>query len=298
MRTDGRESDNIEDRRGEGPVGGGGFGGGGFPVGRVGIGTVVIALVASYFLGIDPRVVLGVLGGGMDSGPPPQTKVQTGPASKQPTDQRGHFVSVVLADTEDTWTALFRERGKTYQPPKLVLYSRSYPTACGTGSAASGPFYCPSDQKVYLDTSFFDLLQQRFKAPGDFAQAYVIAHEVGHHVQNQLGVMAQTAQLRERMSERQYNQVSVRVELQADCFAGIWGYHAQHSRQIIEAGDLEEALRAATAIGDDTLQKQSQGQVVPDSFTHGTSEQRVRWFKRGFDSGKLEDCNTFEAKAL
>jgi len=294
MRTDGRESDNVEDRRGEGPVGGG-FGGG-FPVGRVGIGTVVIALVASYFLGVDPRLVIGVLGG-MQSGPPTtQTQAPRGPAPK-PTDERGHFVSVVLADTEDTWTALFRQRGKTYQPPKLVLYSKSYPTACGSGSAAAGPFYCPSDQKVYLDTSFFDLLQQRFRVPGDFAQAYVIAHEVGHHVQNQLGVMAQTEQLRQRMSERQYNQVSVRVELQADCFAGIWGYHAQRSRQVVQEGDLEEALRAATAIGDDTLQRQSQGQVVPESFTHGTSEQRVRWFKRGFDSGRIEDCNTFEAKA-
>jgi len=292
MRTDGRESDNVEDRRGEGPVGGGG----GLPIGRLGIGTVVIALVASYFLGIDPRLVMGVLGG-MDAGPQTTHVPTQGPAPK-PTDAQGHFVSVVLADTEDTWTALFRERGKAYQAPKLTLYSRSYPTACGMGSAAAGPFYCPSDHKVYLDTAFFDLLQQRFHAPGQFAQAYVIAHEVGHHVQNEIGVMAQTQQLRERMSERQYNQVSVRVELQADCFAGIWGYHAQRSRNVVENGDLEAALRAATAIGDDTLQKQSQGQVVPESFTHGTSEQRVRWFKRGFESGRMEDCNTFDAKAL
>jgi len=291
MRTDGRESDNVEDRRGEGPVGGGG----GLPIGRLGIGTVVIALVASYFLGIDPRVVMGVLGG-MDAGTQ-TTHVPQGPAPK-PTDAKGHFVSVVLADTEDTWTALFRERGKAYQPPKLTLYSQSYPTACGMGSAAAGPFYCPSDRKVYLDTAFFDLLQQRFHAPGQFAQAYVIAHEVGHHVQNEIGVMAQTQQLRERMSERQYNQVSVRVELQADCFAGIWGYHAQRSRNVVENGDLEAALRAATAIGDDTLQKQTKGQVVPESFTHGTAEQRVRWFKRGFESGRMEDCNTFDAKAL
>ena len=293
MRTDGRESENVEDRRGEGPVGGG-FGGG-LPLGRVGIGTVVVALVASYFLGIDPRVVLGVLGG-VQSGAP-TAQAPRGPAPK-PADPTGRFVSVVLADTEDTWTALLRERGRTYQPPKLVLYSRSYPTACGTGSAAAGPFYCPSDQKVYLDTSFFALLQRRFGAPGDFAQAYVIAHEVGHHVQNQLGIMARTQELRGRMSERQYNQVSVRVELQADCFAGIWGFHAQRSRHVVESGDLEEALRAATAIGDDTLQKQSQGQVVPESFTHGTSEQRVRWFKRGFESGRVDDCNTFESKAL
>jgi predicted metalloprotease len=292
MRTDGRESENVEDRRDEGPVGGG-FGGG-LPLGRVGIGTVVVALVASYFLGIDPRVVLGVLGGGEA---PPTAQAPRGPAPK-PTDQTGRFVSVVLADTEDTWTALFREKGRAYQPPKLTLYSQSFPTACGQGSAAAGPFYCPADRHVYLDTSFFRLLQQRFGAPGDFAQAYVIAHEVGHHVQNLMGIMARTQELREKMSERQYNQVSVRVELQADCFAGIWGYHAQRSRQVLQEGDLEEALRAATAIGDDTLQKQSRGQVVPESFTHGTSEQRVRWFKRGFESGRIEDCNTFEAKAL
>jgi predicted metalloprotease len=294
MRTDGRESENVEDRRGEGPVGGG-FGGG-LPVGRLGIGTVVIAVVASYFLGIDPRIVLGVLGGG-DSGPPTVQRAPQGPAPK-PTDATGHFVSVVLADTEDTWTQLFRERGSTYRPPKLTLYARSYPTACGQGSAAAGPFYCPSDQHVYLDTSFFDLLQQRFRAPGNFAQAYVIAHEVGHHVQNQIGVMAQTEKLRQRMSEQQYNQVSVRVELQADCFAGIWGYHAQRSRNVLENGDLESALRAATAIGDDTLQRQAQGHVVPETFTHGTSDQRVRWFRRGFESGRMEDCNTFDARAL
>lgn len=292
MRTDGRESENVEDRRGQGPVGGG-FGGR-LPVGRLGIGTVVVALVASYFLGVDPSIVMGVLTG-MDQGAP-TGQVSRGPAPK-PTDEAGRRVSVVLADTEDTWTALFRERGRAYQPPKLTLYSKSYPTACGLGSSAAGPFYCPADQKVYLDTAFFDLLQQRFRAPGDFAQAYVIAHEVGHHVQNQIGVMAQTQQLRERLSERQYNQVSVRVELQADCFAGIWGHHAQRSRQILESGDLEEALRAATAIGDDTLQKQSQGHVVPESFTHGTAEQRVHWFKRGFESGRMEDCNTFDSKA-
>jgi uncharacterized protein len=293
MRTDGRESDNVEDRRGEGPVGGG-FGGG-LPIGRLGIGGVVVALVASYFLGIDPRLVLGVLSG-TDSGAPTQ-QAPTRPAPR-PTDATGRFVSVVLADTEDTWTELFREKGRTYHPPKLELYSRSYPTACGLGSAAAGPFYCPQDQKVYLDTSFFDLLQQRFHAPGNFAEAYVIAHEVGHHVQNEIGVMAQTERLHARMSERQYNQVSVRVELQADCFAGIWGYHAQRSRQVVEQGDLEAALRAAAAIGDDTLQRESQGQVVPESFTHGTSEQRVRWFKRGFESGRMEDCNTFDASTL
>jgi uncharacterized protein len=295
MRTDGRESENVEDRRGDGPVGGG-FGGGGLPIGRLGIGTVVIAVVASYFFGIDPRIVLGLLSGG-ETGAPTVQQAPRGPAPK-PTDQTGHFVSVVLADTEDTWTALFREHGRTYQPPKLTLYSSSFPTACGQGSAAAGPFYCPQDQHVYLDTSFFALLQQRFHAPGNFAQAYVIAHEIGHHVQNQIGVMAQTDKLRQRMSGQQYNQVSVRVELQADCYAGIWGYHAQRSRQMLESGDLEAALRAATAIGDDTLQKQSRGQVVPESFTHGTSDQRVRWFRRGFESGRMEDCNTFDANQL
>ena len=294
MRTDGRESENVEDRRGDGPVGGGS--GGGLPVGRLGIGTVVVAVVASYFLGIDPRVVLGLLSG-VQSGPPTVQHAPQGPAPK-PTDQTGRFVSVVLGDTEDTWTALFRERGRTYQPPRLLLYSRSFPTACGQGSAASGPFYCPLDQKVYLDTSFFDLLQQRFHAPGNFAEAYVIAHEVGHHVQNQIGVMAQTEKLRERLSPQQYNEVSVRVELQADCFAGIWGYHAQQSRHVLQEGDLESALRAATAIGDDTLQRQAQGHVVPETFTHGTSDQRVRWFRRGFESGRMEDCNTFGSKAL
>ncbi len=294
MRTDGRESENVEDRRGEGPVGGG-FGGG-LPVGRLGIGTVVIAVVASYFFGIDPRIVLGLLSGG-GSGPPVTQQAPQGPAPK-PTDPTGRFVSVVLADTEDTWTALFRERGATYQPPKLELYEKSYPTACGQGSAAAGPFYCPNDRRIYLDVSFFNLLQQRFRAPGNFAEAYVIAHEVGHHVQNQIGVMAQTEKLRARMSETQYNQVSVRVELQADCFAGIWGYHAQRSRNVLESGDLESALRAASAIGDDTLQRQARGQVVPETFTHGTSDQRVRWFRRGFESGRMEDCNTFDAKAL
>jgi hypothetical protein len=291
VRTDGRESENVEDRRGEGPVGGGP--GGGLPLGRLGIGTIVIALVASCFLGVDPSVVMSVLSG-VDSGAP-TVQAPTGPAPK-PTDATGRFVSIVLADTEDTWTALFRESGRSYQQPRLTLYAGSYPTACGMGSAAAGPFYCPADQKVYLDTSFFDLLQKRFRAPGDFAQAYVIAHEVGHHVQNQLGVMAKTQTMRERMSERQYNQVSVRVELQADCFAGIWAYHARRARNVVEAGDLEEALAAASAVGDDTLQRQSQGHVVPESFTHGSAQQRVYWFRRGFSSGRVQDCNTFDAK--
>ena len=291
MRTDGRESDNVEDRRGE-------SGGGGFSVGGrgLGIGTIVIALVASYFLGVDPRMVMSVLGG-LDSGAPAQVQAPSGPARK-PTDDVGRFMAVVLADTEDTWGALFKQGGGEYHPPKLVLFTNAYPTACGTGQSAAGPFYCPEDQKVYLDTAFFRLLQERMGASGDFAQAYVIAHEIGHHVQNQLGVMEQTAQLRRRMSETRYNQVSVRVELQADCFAGIWAYHANRSRQILEAGDLEEALRAASRIGDDVLQKQAQGYAVPETFTHGTAEQRVRWFRTGFESGSVKACNTFEARQL
>jgi len=294
MRTDGRESDNVEDRRGQS---GRGLPGG-MRIGRggLGVGTIVVALVASYFLGIDPRVVLGLLGGG-DIGAPVQVQAPAGPAPK-PADDIGRFVSVVLADTEDTWRAAFREAGGTYREPKLVLFSGTYPTACGMGQSAAGPFYCPADQKVYIDLAFFRLLQERFRAPGDFAQAYVIAHEVGHHVQNLLGIMEKTSQLRQRMSEREYSQVSVRVELQADCFAGVWAHHAQRMRQVLEPGDLEEALRAATAIGDDVLQKQSQGYVVPDSFTHGSAEQRVRWFRTGFERGSMQACNTFEARNL
>lgn len=292
MRTDGRESDNIEDRRDAG------IGGRGLPIGRggLGIGTIVIALVASYFLGVDPRMVMSVLGG-FDAAGPSRVQVPNGPAPK-PTDEIGRFVSVVLADTEDTWGTLFRQGGADYRAPKLVLFTNAYPTACGMGQSAAGPFYCPADRKVYLDTSFFRLLQDRFGAAGDFAQAYVVAHEIGHHVQNQLGIMEKTAQLRSRMGETQYNQVSVRIELQADCFAGIWAHHANRSRRILEAGDLEEALRAASRIGDDVLQKQAQGYAVPESFTHGTAAQRMRWFRTGYDTGSLKACNTFEARQL
>jgi predicted metalloprotease len=294
MRTDGRESENVEDRRGER----GARMPGGIRVGRggLGIGTIAIALVASYFLGIDPRMVMSVLGG-LEGGAPAQVEAPSQPAGK-PADELGRFVAVVLADTEDTWRALFRQAGGTYREPKLVLFSGAYPTACGMGQSAAGPFYCPSDQKVYIDLSFFRQLHEQFRAPGDFAQAYVIAHEVGHHVQNLLGIMEKTAQMRQRMSEREYNQVSVRVELQADCFAGVWAHHAQKVRKILEPGDIEEALRAATAIGDDVLQKQTQGQVVPDSFTHGSAEQRVRWFRRGFEGGSMQSCNTFDARSL
>jgi uncharacterized protein len=279
-----RESDNVEDRRGSG---GGGFGLGGR---SIGIGTVVVALVASYLFGIDPGTVLSILSGG---GSP--TPVQQAPAERPPAnDQLAKFVSTVLADTEDTWTELLKANGQAYVKPKLVLFSGSTPTACGTGQTASGPFYCPGDQKLYIDLTFYRLMQQRFQVAGDFAQAYVIAHEVGHHVQNLLGVMEKVDGVRRRASSAQANALSVQLELQADCLAGVW---AKHSRIQLEAGDLEEALNAASAIGDDTLQRQSQCYVVPDSFTHGSSAQRVRWFRRGVDSGEVNACNTFDTSS-
>jgi uncharacterized protein len=282
-----RESDNVEDRRG-----GGGFGFGGR---SVGLGTIAIALVASYFFGVSPTTVLSLLTGGS----PDISQVQQTPAHRPPaSDQMAKFVSTVLADTEDTWTELFRAQGSSYVKPRLILFSGSTPTACGTGQSASGPFYCPGDQKIYIDLSFYRLMQQRFKVSGEFAQAYVIAHEVGHHVQHLMGISDKVDGARRRMSESQANTLSVRLELQADCFAGVWAYHADRARSILETGDVEAALNAATAIGDDTLQRQSQDQVVPDSFTHGTSEQRVRWFRRGIEGGQVRACNTFEARAL
>jgi uncharacterized protein len=208
------------------------------------------------------------------------------------------FVSVVLADTEDVWNAVFQRYGQRYSDPKLVLFSGGVRSACGTGIAAMGPFYCPNDENVYIDLSFYEELKNRFNAPGDFAQAYVIAHEIGHHVQKLLGIMDQVEAVRPRMGERQANALQVRVELQADCFAGVWANHAQEMRNIIEPGDIESALNAAAAIGDDRIQKQTQGYVVRDSFTHGSSEQRVRWFSRGYQSGKLEDCDTFNTQQL
>jgi predicted metalloprotease len=248
---------------------------------------VLLALVAMYF-GVDPSVVLQ--GGG------PATSVQQqGPAPAPPADdEAARFVSQVLADTEDTWRALFAKNGARYQDPKLVLFSDATPTACGTGQSAMGPFYCPADQKVYIDLSFYHDLQTRFRAPGEMAQAYVIAHEVGHHVQHLLGIADKVRQLQARAGSRaQANALSVRMELQADCFAGLWAHHANRTRQILERGDLESALAAAAAIGDDRLQKQTQGRIVPESFTHGSSEQRVRWFRLGYESGDLRRCDTF-----
>lgn len=288
-----RESDNVEDRRGEGGGGGGGFGFGGR---SIGIGTIVIALVGGWVLGVNPMTILSMLSGG---GGQVTTQQSQAPAQQPPVDdEMARFVKTVLADTEDTWTTLFKAEGGSYVRPKLVLFSGSTPTACGTGQSATGPFYCPGDQKVYLDLDFFQLMQQRFKVSGEFAQAYVIAHEVGHHVQNLLGLSEKVDNARRTATERQANAMSVRLELQADCFAGVWAYHANAERKILEQGDVEAALKAATAIGDDALQRQAQGHVVPDSFTHGTSEQRVRWFTKGIESGRISQCNTFEAMQL
>jgi predicted metalloprotease len=278
-----RQSNNIEDRRGMGGIGGR----------SIGIGSVVIALIASAIFGVDPGVVLNLLSGG------PSVQQSQAPARTEPAnDKVTQFVSTVLADTEDTWTEIFRSNGAQYQQPKLVLFSGQTPTACGTGQSATGPFYCPGDQKVYIDLTFFRLMQQRFNVSGEFAQAYVIAHEVGHHVQNIMGIMDKVDSIRRSGPESQANALSVRLELQADCFAGVWAYHANQSRNILESGDLVTALNAATAIGDDALQKKSQGYVVPDSFTHGSSAQRVRWFKRGIETGKVSSCNTFNAQSL
>jgi predicted metalloprotease len=291
-----RESDNVEDRRGDGGGGGGGGGGFGFGGRSIGIGTIAIALVGSYFLGVSPMTILNMISGGGGSVAPMQ---QQAPAQRPPaSDTQARMVSTVLADTEDTWTELFRAQGAQYVKPKLVLFTGATRTACGTGSTASGPFYCPGDQKVYIDLAFYRTMQQRFQVSGEFAQAYVIAHEVGHHVQHLLGIDEKVAAARQNGSESQANAASVRLELQADCLAGVWAFHANRSRSILEAGDVESALAAATAIGDDTLQRQSQGTVVPDSFTHGTSAQRVRWFKRGIDHGQIGQCDTFGARQL
>jgi predicted metalloprotease len=280
--TTGRRSDNIEDRRGvqvSRRVAGGG------------IGTIVLVLVALYF-GVDPSVILNqpqmnVPGAGTTS--------RSAPYSASPQEQRlADFVSVVLADTEDTWNALFRSMGKSYEEPKLVLFTGAVESACGFASAAVGPFYCPEDQKVYIDLSFYNDLKNRFGAPGDFAQAYVIAHEVGHHVQNLLGISDKVHSLRGRVSEKEANKLSVMLELQADCLSGVWAYHADKARKILEQGDVEEALNAASAIGDDRLQRRSRGYVTPDSFTHGTSAQRMHWFRLGLETGSMGKCNTFQ----
>lgn len=285
-----RESSNVEDARGTGGGGGGGFhiGGGGLS-----IGSIVIAVIAGWIFGINPLALLGM----MDGGGTPQAQQQPAPAPPA-NDEAARFVSVVLGDTEDVWRAKFKQAGATYREPKLRLFSGREPTACGTGQAAMGPFYCPADEKVYIDLRFYEVMKSKLGAPGDFAQAYVIAHEVGHHVQKLMGITDKMDNARRRMSESQYNALSVRLELQADCFAGIWAHDAQKARQVIEQGDVEEALNAATQIGDDTIQRRQQGTIVPESFTHGTSAQRVAWFKRGLQTGSVAQCDTFEARQL
>jgi predicted metalloprotease len=281
MRWQGRRgSQNVEDRRGMryGRAGG------------IGIGTIVLALIAVYF-GQDPSVVLQNV---PQSGPAEQVPYEESPAEARLRE----FVSVVLADTEETWHANFSAMGRTYEEPTLVLFSGAVESACGFAQAAVGPFYCPADHQVYIDLSFYEDLHTRFGAPGDFAQAYVVAHEVGHHVQTLLGISERTMAARQRASQEEANALSVRQELQADCLAGIWAHNADRSRQLLEAGDIEEGLNAASAIGDDRLQRQSGGYVAPESFTHGSSEQRVRWFKRGYELGTFEACDTFTARQL
>lgn len=300
-----RQSDNFEDRR---DGGGGTFGRtGGFriPTGMGGGGvrraggpsilTILIVMVVLWFLGINPMTVLdGGMGGstgsniGFEEARPPRSAGD---------EELVAFVRTVLAETEDTWTRRFADAGETYAEPRLIVFDGSVNTACGFASAASGPFYCPGDQQLYIDLSFYRELRERFEAPGDFAQAYVVAHEVGHHVQNLLGVLPEFNRLRREMSQEQANALSVRVELQADCYAGIWASDAR-GRDLLESGDLDEALNAATQIGDDAIQRRTQGYVVPESFNHGTSEQRMRWFRQGFDEGQVEACNTFEADPL
>jgi predicted metalloprotease len=279
---DSRRSDNVEDDRGSGIGRGAG----------IGIGTIVIVVIG-YFMGVSPSTLLSLLNGG-----DPQEVSQPGPAdSRTSNDPQVDFVRAVLGETEDVWGAYFNNMGKTYVRPKLVLFSGQVSSACGFASSASGPFYCPGDQRVYIDLSFFRQLATEFAAPGDFARAYVIAHEVGHHVQNQLGITDTAARAEERAGRAGANRVSIKIELQADCFAGVWAAQADHARKILEPGDLEQGLNAASSVGDDTLQKREQGTIVPDSFTHGTSAQRVGWFRRGFESGKIGNCDTFSAGA-
>lgn len=280
---DERESSNVEDRRG----------GGGLPIGgkSIGIGTIAIALIAMYF-GVDPSVVLNI-GQGLQQNAPVEARPI--PAN----DPMAKFVAKVLASTEDTWGGIFASAGKQYTAPKLVLFSGQTPTAYGTGKAAAGPFYCPGDQKVYIDLSFYQEMKTRFHAPGDFAQAYVIAHEVGHHIQNLLGISDKVQHARQNARiEAQSNQLSLRLELQADCYACVWAMRANGADRILEAGDVEEALTAAAAIGDDALQKQAQGYVVPDSFTHGTSAQRMHWFNQGLNTGEVQQCDTFSSASI
>ena len=288
-----RESDNVEDRRGNAGSGSGG----GLLGGRsIGIGTIVVALLGGWIFGINPLTILGMLGGDA----PTAQVAQQGPAKKPPADDRmAKFVGTVLADTEDVWKDVFVKGGATYKEPRLVLFRGSTSTGgCGAGQSAMGPFYCPADQKVYIDLAFYETLTKRLGAPGDFAQAYVIAHEVGHHVQNLLGISGKMEQMRGRVSKTEFNALSVRLELQADCFAGVWAHHAQNQRQVLQQGDIEEAMNAAAKIGDDALARAAGGAIVPDSFTHGTSAQRQKWFDMGLKNGSVKACDTFSARTL
>jgi predicted metalloprotease len=282
-----RDSGNVEDQESAGPARGLG---GGFKLGGVGL---VAVLAISWFLGLNPLDVLRSLQGGESSSGPTQSAPAPSASAPGARDEIKEFIARVLGDTEDTWSAIFKKMGREYRPPKLVLFRGAVDSACGLASSAAGPFYCSPDDRVYLDRSFFQDLSKRFGAPGEFARAYVIAHEVGHHVQNQLGITGKVAQQRGRASEARSNALSVLVELQADCFAGIWGHYAKQ-RGLLDPGDVEAGLAAAAAIGDDRIQQQSRGRVSPESFTHGSSAQRVRWFRSGLDSGDVNQCNTFE----
>ncbi|WP_428676710.1 KPN_02809 family neutral zinc metallopeptidase [Reyranella sp.] len=315
MQMDGDQSSNIEDRRSDGGIGGGGFGGGGgfpIPMGggggglfKGGFGLVAFVVIA-MIMGADPGAILSDItggGGGTSSyapAPPSSSASRTPGATAPAGDAQTQFVSRVLKSTEDVWHEVFQGMGRQYRDPKLVLFRDATRTECGVGQAAMGPFYCPADQRVYLDLGFFDELARRFKAPGQFPQAYVIAHEIGHHVQNQLGISAKVQQMRQSMSKRDGNALSVRTELQADCFAGVWANRADKKSggKMIDDRDVDQALAAASAIGDDALQKQSQGRVVPDSFTHGSSAQRARWFRKGLETGDPRQCDTFRAQQL
>ena len=283
----GRRSENVEDRRGMG------LPGGGFKIGGLGL---IIVVVVSLLTGQNPLKLLGLImeqQQTMQVNPPPG-----GQAGPQANDPQKEFIATVLADTEDTWSQVFQQMGRTYEKPRLVLFSTAVQSACGTASSASGPFYCPLDSQVYLDLDFFEELDRRFGAPGDFAQAYVVAHEVGHHVQNQLGIAEKVHSLQERSrSQEEANSLSVKMELQADCLAGVWGFYAKQ-RQVLEPGDVEEGLGAAAAVGDDRIQRQAGGSVSPESWTHGSSEMRVSWFNRGFQSGQINSCDTFQSSNL
>ena len=282
---DERRSENIEDRRGMS------FGGPGIQLGGLGL---VVVFVVSLFTGISPSTLLSML-----QGSAPQQQTQQAPTGAPDAhDRQADFVAAVLGSTEDTWSRIFADHGARYSPPRLVLFTNATPSACGTGRAAMGPFYCPEDSKVYIDLSFFRELDRRFGAPGDFARAYVVAHEVGHHVQNLTGTAEKVARAAGRSGRSGASSLQVRMELQADCYAGVWARNANDARKLPEPGDVEEGIRAAQAIGDDTLQRRSQGYVVPESFTHGTSAQRVRWFTAGYDSGRMEACDTFSAASL